>query len=147
MSNVHGIDFKDNQAELVQDLIRELLKDGECAIYALRGTMPGGELRMTPTLPVPGPNRDAGVFLRIRPGINAPTIIRPVNTKFGDIFIKLEVHTRSETLAIIRAWRRQIAPDGAQPSGPGPAGKTRSAGKITIPVPAERSSPLLKRAS
>jgi hypothetical protein len=141
MSNVHGIEFKDKQAELVNDLIRDLLKDGECAIYALRDTQPGGELRMAPTLPAPGPNRDAGVFLRIRPGINAPTIIRPVNTKFGDIFIKLEQHNRSETLAIIRAWRRQMAPDAAQPSGP------RSADRITIPVPAKPSSPLLKRAS
>jgi hypothetical protein len=147
MSNVHGIEFKDNQAELVQDLIGELLQDGECAIYALRGIQPGGELRMAPTLPAPGPNRDAGVFLRIRPGINAPTIIRPVNTKFGDIFIKLEEHTRSETLAIIRAWRRQMAPNSVQPSGPNPAGKTSPAGKITIPVPAKPSSPLLKRAS
>jgi hypothetical protein len=147
MSNVHGIEFKDKQAELVKDLIRELLKDGECAIYALRDTLPGGELRMAPTLPAPGPNRDAGVFLRIRPGINAPTIIRPVNTKFGDIFIKLEAHNRSETLAIIRAWRRQMAPGAVQPHSPRSPGKAISAGEITIPASPRLSSPLLKRAS
>ena len=141
MPSVHGIEFKEQQAELVNDLIRELLKDGECAIYALRDLQSGVELRMASTPPVPGPNRDTGVFLRIRPGINAPTIIRPVNTKFGDIFIKLEQHTRSETLAIIRAWRRQMTPTGVQPSDP------RSAGKMTIPAPAKPSSPLLKRAS
>ena len=147
MPNVHGVEFKGKQAELVEDLIRELLQDGECAIYALREIQPGGELRMAPTLPVPGPNRDVGVFLRIRPGINAPTIIRPANTKFGDIFMKLEEHTRSEVLAIIRAWRRQTAPANVQPSSPIPAGKTRSADHIIIPVPAKSSSPLLKRAS
>ena len=138
MPNVYGIEFKDQQAELVKDLIRELLKDGECAIYALRDVQPGGELRMAPTLPVPGPNRDAGVFLRIRPGINAPTIIRPVNTKAGDIFMKLEKQTQTEALAIIRFWRKHA---GVQPSGP------RATDNITIPVPAERSFPLLKRAS
>jgi hypothetical protein len=141
MPNVHGIEFTDKQAKLVQDLIRELLHDGECAIYALREIEPHGELRIAPTLPVPGTNRDAGVFLRIRPGINTPTIIRPVNTKFGDLFMKLEEPTRSETLAIVRAWRRQIAPDGVHPSSP------RSAGDTTNPVPAKPSSPLLKRAS
>ena len=71
MPNVYGIEFKDQQAELVRDLIRELLQDGECAIYALHNIQPGGELRMAPMLPILGPNRDAGVFL-IRPGINAP---------------------------------------------------------------------------
>jgi hypothetical protein len=147
MSNVHGVEFKDKQAELVKDLIRELLNDGECAIYAMRDTQSGGELRMASTPPVPGTNRDAGVFLRVRPGINAPTIIRPVNTKFGDLFIKLEKHTRSETLAIIRAWRRQMVPNGVQRSAPGPAAKTSLPGKITIPVPAKPSSLFLKRAS
>ena len=141
MPSVYGIEFKEQQAELVNDLIRELLKDGQCAIYASREMQSSGELRMASTPPLPGPDRHAGVFLRIRPGINAPTIIRPVNTKFGDIFIKLEERTRSETLAIIRAWRRQVAPDGAQPPHP------KSAGRITIPVPAKPSLPLLKRAS
>ena len=35
MPNVHGIEFNANQSELVKDLIRELLKDGNCAVYAL----------------------------------------------------------------------------------------------------------------
>ena len=122
MPNVHGIQFNDQQAELVQGLIHKLSQDGECVIYALRDIRPGGELRMARSLPVPGPNRDAGVFLRIRPGINAPTIIRPVNTKAGDIFMKLEKQTQAEALAIIRFWRRQTAPDAVQPSSPRRAG-------------------------
>jgi hypothetical protein len=134
MPNVHGIEFKDQQANLVQDLIRELLKDGDCAIYALNEIEPAGELRMAPTLPVPGPNRDAGVFLRIRPGINAPTIIRPVNTKAGDIFMKLEKQTQAEALAIVRFWRKQTE-------------VPRPAGNRTVPRPAEPSSLFLKRAS
>lgn len=32
MPNVHGIEFNANQSELVKDLIRELLKDGSCAV-------------------------------------------------------------------------------------------------------------------
>jgi hypothetical protein len=141
MPNVHGIEFKDKQAELVEDLIRELLQDGECAIYAVRDIQPGGELRMAPTLPVPGPNRDAGAFLRIRPGINAPTIIRPVNTKAGEIFMKLEKHTRAEALAIIRFWRKQTAPDAVAPSSPNLAGNRKPPGW------AGPSSLLLQRAS
>jgi hypothetical protein len=141
MSNVHGIEFKDAQVELVQDLIRELQQDGECAIYALRDIQPGGELRMAPTPPLPGPNRDAGVFLRIRPGINAPTIIRPSNTKAGDIFMKLEKHTQAEALAIIRFWRKQAT------LAPVPHSVAGTAGNITLPVPAEPSSGFLQKAS
>jgi hypothetical protein len=141
MPNVHGIDFKAPQAELVKNLIRELLKDGECAIYALHNIQPNGELRMALTPPLPGPNRDAGVFLRIRPGINAPTIIRPANTKAGDIFMKLEKHTQADALAIIRFWRKQTVPDAVQPCS------SRPAGNITRPVPAESLSRYLQRAS
>jgi hypothetical protein len=138
MPNVHGIEFNDKQAELVKDLTRELLKDGNCAVYALRNMKPTGELRMAPTPPTPGPRRQRGVFLRIRPGINAATIIRPMNAKAGEKFIKLEKLTQAETLEIIRTWRKQTAPDGVLPSGPRPAGNTG---------PAEPASPLLKRAS
>jgi hypothetical protein len=45
MANVHGIEFNANQSELVKGLIRELLKDGNCAAYALPDMKPNGELR------------------------------------------------------------------------------------------------------
>ncbi len=32
MPNVHGIEFSANQSELVKNLIREILKDGDCAV-------------------------------------------------------------------------------------------------------------------
>jgi hypothetical protein len=51
MPNVHGIEFNPNQADLVKDLIRELLKDGDCAVYALHNMQPRGELRMATTPP------------------------------------------------------------------------------------------------
>jgi hypothetical protein len=34
MPNVHDIEFNANQSELVKDIFRELLKDGNCAINA-----------------------------------------------------------------------------------------------------------------
>jgi hypothetical protein len=34
MPNMHGIEFNANQSELVKDIFRELLKDGNCAINA-----------------------------------------------------------------------------------------------------------------
>jgi hypothetical protein len=46
MANVHGIEFSSNQSDLVKGLIRELLKDGNCAVYALPHMKPNGELRM-----------------------------------------------------------------------------------------------------
>ena len=46
MPNVHGIEFNANQSELVKDLVRELLKDGNCAVYALNNMKPNGELRI-----------------------------------------------------------------------------------------------------
>jgi hypothetical protein len=51
MPIVHGIEFHANQAELVKDLIRELLKDGNCVVYALPNMKPEGELRMAMTSP------------------------------------------------------------------------------------------------
>ena len=42
MPNVHGIEFNANQSELVKDLVRELLKDGNCAVYALNNMKPNG---------------------------------------------------------------------------------------------------------
>lgn len=141
MPNVHGIEFNDKQAELVKDLIRELLKDGNCAVYATRNMKPSGELRMASTPPIPGPRRARGVFLRIRPGINAATIIRPMNAKAGEKYMKVEKLTLAETLEIIRVWRKQTAPHGTPPPSP------RLVGNPTPPGPAEQSSPLLKRAS
>jgi hypothetical protein len=35
MPNVHGIEFNANQSELVKEIVRELLKDGDCAVYAV----------------------------------------------------------------------------------------------------------------
>jgi hypothetical protein len=49
MPNVHGIEFSTNQSELVKDLIREILKDGNCAVYALHNMKPNGELRLAST--------------------------------------------------------------------------------------------------
>ena len=45
MPNVHGIEFSANQAELVKDAIRELLKDGNCGVFAVPHLKPHGELR------------------------------------------------------------------------------------------------------
>jgi len=107
MPNVHGIEFKDNQAELVKDLVRELLKDGNCAVYALNNMKPNGELRMASTPPAPTPREVGGVFLRIRPGINQATIVRPMNAKAGDPLTKLAKLTQAETLEMIRIWRKE----------------------------------------
>ena len=84
MANVHGIEFSSNQSELVKGLIRELLKDGNCAVYALPHMKPSGELRMASTPPAPGPRHQHGVFLRIRPGLKAAVAIRPLNAKSGE---------------------------------------------------------------
>ncbi|RZU42134.1 CRISPR-associated protein Cas5 [Edaphobacter modestus] len=116
MPNVHGIEFNANQSELVKDLIRELLKDGGCAVYALRNMKPSGELRMAPTPPTPSPRQARGVFLRIRPGAKEAIIVRPMNAKAGEKYIKVAKLTQTETLEIIRIWRKQTAPAGV-PSG------------------------------
>src|SRR5271155_3538811 len=107
MPNVHGIEFNANQSELVKDLVRELLKDGNCAVYALNNMKPNGELRMATTTPTPNPRKVGGVFLRIRPGINQATIVRPMNAKAGDPLTKLAKLTQAETLEMIRIWRKQ----------------------------------------
>ena len=107
MPNVHGIEFNANQSELVKDLVRELLKDGHCAVYALNNMKPNGELRMATTLPTPNRREVGGVFLRIRPGINQATIVRPMNAKAGDPLTKLAKITQAETLEMIRIWRKE----------------------------------------
>ena len=107
MPNVHGIDFNANQSELVKDLVRELLNDGGCAVYALNNMKPSGELRMASTPPAPTQREVGGVFLRIRPGAREAIIIRPMNAKAGEKYIPVNRITQAETLEIIRTWRRQ----------------------------------------
>jgi hypothetical protein len=107
MPNVHGIEFHANQSELVKDLVRELLKDGDCAVYALHNMKPNGELRMATTPPTPNPRRIGGVFLRIRPGVREAIIVRPMNAKAGEQNIKVAKITQAETLETIRIWRKE----------------------------------------
>jgi hypothetical protein len=121
MPNVHGIEFNANQAELVKDLIRELLKDGNCAVYALHNMKPSGELRMATTPPSSTPRKVGGVFLRIRPGSREAIIVRPMNAKAGEQNIPVSKITQVETLEIIRTWRKQT---GSLPPQP----RTESAG-------------------
>lgn len=111
MPDVHGIEFNANQSELVKDLIRELLKDGKCAVYALPNMKPYGELRMASTPPAPGPRRQHGVFLRIRPGVKEATVVRPMNAKGGQQLTKIDKFTKPELLERVRIWRKQISPD------------------------------------
>ena len=44
-----------HHSTLLRDTVRELLKDGNCAVYAVPHMKPGGELRMASTPPIPGP--------------------------------------------------------------------------------------------
>jgi hypothetical protein len=116
MANVHGIEFSSNQSELVKGLIRELLKDGNCAVYALPHMKPDGELRMAcaPTAhgpgpgPAPGPRHQHGVFLRIRPGAKAAVVIRPTNTKTGAEQTNITKFIQQELLETIRLWRVEV---------------------------------------
>jgi hypothetical protein len=110
MANVHGIEFNANQSELVKDIVRELLKDGDCAVYPVPHIKPNGELRMSAASRNPGPRRQSGVFLRIRPGVNEATIVRPMNAKAGEPLTKLTKYNRPEVLEVIRVWRKQIMP-------------------------------------
>jgi hypothetical protein len=133
MPNVHGIEFKDNQAELVKDLVRELLKDGNCAVYALDNMKPNGELRMASTPPAPTPREVGGVFLRIRPGEREAIIVRPMNAKAGERFIPVSKINQVQTLEVIRTWRKQTGslPIQPQTASAGPelvvsAGKTKN---------------------
>jgi hypothetical protein len=110
MPNVHGIEFNANQSELVKDIVRELLKDGNCAVYAVSHIKPNGELRMASTPPIPGPRRQHGVFLRVRPGVNEATVVRPMNAKAGEPLTKLTKFNRPQLLEVIRVWRKQTMP-------------------------------------
>ena len=137
MPNVHGIEFNSNQSELVKDLIRELLKDGNCAVYALHNMKPNGELRMASTPPIPGPRRAHGVFLRIRPGTKEATIVRPMNAKAGDKFTTVAKITQAESLEMIRIWRKETKPRGV------PGVRTQPGNAVLPAVPAETARPSL----
>src|ERR1700730_631685 len=117
MPIVHGIEFNANQAELVKDLVRELLKDGNCMVYALPNMKPNGELRMALTSREPGPKSARGVFVRIRPGLNEATLIRPMNAKAGEPLSKISKIAQTELLRMIRIWRKQVPMDGAPAEG------------------------------
>jgi hypothetical protein len=107
MPNVHGIEFNANQADLVKDLVRELLKDGSCAVYALRNMKPNGELRMASTPPAPTSRKTGGVFLRIRPGVREAIIVRPMNAKAGEKYTKVTKFTQGSILEMVRIWRKE----------------------------------------
>jgi hypothetical protein len=111
MPNVHGVEFNANQSELVKEIVRELLKDGNCAVYAVPHIKPNGELRIASTPPLPTLKRQTGVFLRIRPGVNEATIVRPMNAKAGEPLTKLTKFSLLELLGIVRLWRQQTMPD------------------------------------
>jgi hypothetical protein len=121
MPNVHGIEFNANQAELVKDLIRELLKDGDCTVYPLHNMQPRGELRMATTPPSSTPRKIGGVFLRIRPGEREAILVRPMNAKAGEKFMPIAKIDQAQTLELVRTWRKQT---GSLPPRP----RTESAG-------------------
>jgi hypothetical protein len=136
MPNVHGIEFNANQAELVKDLIRELLKDGSCAVYALHNMKPNGELRMAMTPPTPNPRQAGGVFLRIRPGAREAIIVRPMNAKAGEPNTKIAKITQAETLEMVRTWRKETKSRPVQPQGTTLAGtRLVAAGQDAINQP------------
>ena len=108
MPNVHGIEFSSNQSDIVKGLIRELLKDGNCAVYALPHMKPGGELRMACTPPTPNLRRQHGVFLRIRPGVNTAVVLRPIHAKTGAGQMHVTKYAQQELLEVIRLWRKEI---------------------------------------
>jgi hypothetical protein len=116
MAKVHGIEFNSNQAELVKSLIRELLKDGNCAVYALPHMKPDGELRMACTPPAPSPRHQHGVFLRIRPGVKAAVAIRPMNAKAGEEQTHITKYSQQELREQIRVWRKEVS--GIRPEPP-----------------------------
>jgi hypothetical protein len=127
MPNVHGIEFNANQSELVKDLIRELLKDGDCAVYAVPHMKPDGELRMASRPPTSCPRRTGGgVFLRIKPGLREATAIRPMNAKAGEKYTRIAKISQAELLAVVRIWRKQTnSLPVQQDPDQAPAGKTR----------------------
>ena len=120
MPNVYGVDFNAKQSELVKELVRELLKDGNCTVYAAPHITAHGELQMASTPSFPGIGGENVIFLRIRPGVNEATIVRPMGAKAGEPLTKLTQSSRLELLDIIRVWRQQTMPiSGEEKSLPG----------------------------
>jgi hypothetical protein len=115
MANVNGIEFSSSQADLVKGLIRELLKDGNCAAYALPHIKPNGELRMACTPPAPSPRHQHGVFLRIRPGVSAAFAIRPMNAKTGAEQTSITKYSQQALLETIRLWRKEVSDISPEP--------------------------------
>ena len=109
MANVHGIEFNPNQSELVKSLVRELLKDGNCAVYPLPHIKANGELRMACTPPAPGPRHQHGVFVRIRPGVDAAVVIRPMNAKTGAEQTSITKYSLPELIETVRLWRKEVS--------------------------------------
>jgi hypothetical protein len=109
MPKVPDIEFSSNQSDLVKDLIRELLKDGDCAVYALPHMKPNGELRMACTPPSPSPRRQRGVFLRVRPGVREAVAIRPMNAKTGAERTGITKYSLQGLLETIRSWRKEVS--------------------------------------
>jgi len=107
MPNVHGIEFNANQAELVKDLVRELLRDGSCAVYALSNMKPNGELRMATTAPGPNSRKSGAVFVRVRPGAKEATVVRPMNAKTGEKETRLTKIDQAEIVERVRIWRKE----------------------------------------
>jgi hypothetical protein len=110
MPNVYGVEFNANQSELVKEVVRELLKDGNCIVYAVPHITPHGELQMASTPSIPGIRGENVTFLRIRPGVNEATVVRPMSAKAGEPLTKLNKSCRLELLEVIRVWRQQTMP-------------------------------------
>jgi hypothetical protein len=141
MPDVHGIEFNANQSELVKEIVRELLKGGNCAVYAVPHMKPHGELRMASTPPLPKRGRQKGVFLRISPGVNEATIIRPMNAKAGESLNKLTKFSRLALLETTRVWRQQTMPESREPRPhPGPGAGIVPEGQTHVAVAAIRSA-------
>jgi hypothetical protein len=70
---------------------------------------PNGELRMACTPPAPSPRHQHGVFLRIRPGVNAAVAVRPMNAKAGAEQTSITKYSQIELLETIRLWRKEIS--------------------------------------
>jgi len=107
MPNVHGIEFNANQSELVEDLVRELLRDGSCAVYALSNMKPAGELRMATTAPGPHSRKSGAVFVRVRPGAKEAIVVRPMNAKAGEKETRLTKIDQAEIVERVRIWRKE----------------------------------------